>query len=272
MRPHRWSVLVLLALLTSGCDSQPPTYRSLDDFSSLELADHSLIGTGSLPPAPRGFSDSDVRSLAETLSVIAQRGTYDRQAWHPKSQNAAIAHVLAGLEPTVRHDVRRLAAEQLSGRPWASVVGTVFGDDVRVIGKPRMQRATWDVDREDVRGVAWLNVRLQTRTFYSVRHHGRPSVVIMTHTWQVESPAPLGDYYPAVGFSADPVGADGCTFVLRSVITPDSDDKRYRAEMKKELRRATTTKFVEPTGDAGAATAKACRHAEGAPPRGGAPH
>lgn len=261
MSPRAWLPLLLLAVLTTGCGSAPPTYRTLDDFSSLDLADHSLITTGSLPPAPEGFSDADVETLGEMLTEVAERGTYDREVWHPESQQAATDHVLKPLKPAVRRALRRLAQDQLSGRPWASVVGTVFADDVEVIGKPRMQRATWDVDRDEVDGMAWLDVRLQTRTFFALRHHSRNSVVAMTHTWELTSPAPIDTYYPAPGVGADVAGADSCAFILRSVITPEQDERRYLRDMKAELRDTSPTKFTEPTGDDGDATAKACRAA-----------
>jgi hypothetical protein len=259
MSPRPWLTLVLLAVLTAGCGSPAPTYRTLGDFSSLDLEDHSLITTGSIPPPPKGFSNADVRVLAEMLTEVAERGAYDREVWHPESQQAAIDHVLRDLDPDVRDLLLDAVREQLDGRPWASFVGTVFADGVKVIGKPRMQRATWDVDRDDVDGEAWLTVRLQTRTFYAVRHKGRRNVIVATHTWGLSTPGPVGSFVPVPELGAEAIGAEPCAFILRSVITPEPNEKRYLKDMKEQLRDASPTRFVEPSGDNGEATAKACR-------------
>lgn len=259
MRSRSWLILLLLATLTTGCGSPPPTYDTLDDFASLELSDHSLITTDSLPPAPKGFTDSDIESLASMLTEVAERGTYDPQVWHPDSQRAAIDHVLRPLHPQVRRELRRIARDQLSGRPWASVAGAVFARDVRVVGKPRMQRATWDVSRQVTDDVTWLRVRLQAKTFFAVRHRNRSSVVAVTHTWTLMSPAPIDDYYPAAGIGLHVGGADSCALILRGVITPDPDERRYVKEMKDELDDDSPTRFTEPKGDNGDATAEACR-------------
>ena len=259
MRSRSWLALVLFAVLTAGCGSPPPTYRTLDDFSSLRLSDHSLITTGSLPPAPRGFRDSDVESLAEMLTEVAERGIYDREVWHPKSQQTAIDHVLEALDGEVRDLLLDAVRTQLDGRPWANFVGRVFADDVEVIGKPRMQRATWDVGREVIDGQARLTVRLQTRTFYEIRHERRHSIVVASHTWGLSAPRPIGSFIPVPELAAEAIGADACAFILRSVITPEPDEKRYLKDMRAELRDSSPTTFTEPTGDNGDATAKACR-------------
>lgn len=261
MRPGPWLALPLLAVLTAGCGSTPPTYRTLDDFSALDLASHSLITTDSLPPAPKGFSDADVASLAKMLTEIAERAVYDREVWHPESQQAAIDHVLDALDPDVRELLLNAVRDQLDDRPWASFVGTVFADGVEVIGEPLMQRATWDADRKDIGGERRLSVRLQTRTFYAVRHQERRSVIVATRTWGLSTPAPVGSFVPVPEVGAQAIGAEPCAFVLRSVITPEPNEKRYIADMERELGDASPMTFVEPTGDNGAKTAKACRKA-----------
>ncbi len=259
MSSRPWLILVLLAVLTTGCGSGPTSFRTLDDFSALDLADHSLITTGSLPPPPKGFSDADVASLAEPLTEMAERGTYDPRVWHPASQQSAIDRVLRDLDPEILDVILDTVHEQLDGRPWASFVGTVFAPDVKVIGKPRMQRATWDVDLEMVDGEPWLGVKLQTRTFYAIRHDERPRIVIVSHTWGLSAPGPVGSFIPSPELAAAAIGAEPCAFILRSVITPEPNEKRYLKEMKHELSDDSPSRFVEPDGDNGDATAKACR-------------
>ncbi len=120
---------------------------------------------------------------------------------------------------------------------------------------PLMQRATWDVGVDRSGDEPWLNVRLQTKVFYAVHVGERRSVIAILHTWLLTSPTPVSRFYPAIGFSAHTAGADPCAFILRSVIRPDPNEKRYLAEMKKVLDESPT-KFVEPSGDNGTEIAK----------------
>lgn len=191
------------------------------------------------------------------LTEVAEHGTYDRKIWHPTSQQAAIDRVLRHLDHEVRDVLLDAVRDQLDGRPWASFVGTVFADHVDVVGEPRMQRATWDADRDDVGGKPRLAVRLQTRTFYAIRHKGRRSIVVVTHTWGLSTARPVGAYVPVPELAAEAIGAEPCAFILRSVITPEPDERRYLKDMR-EILDASPTRFAEPTGDNGDATGKAC--------------
>jgi hypothetical protein len=124
-----------------------------------------------------------------------------------------------------------------------------------------MQRATWDVRRE-VDHVPQLDVKLQTQTLYAVRHLGRPSVVAVTRTIGLRSPDPAADFYSSFTLAVDAVGSEPCDFVVRSIIRPEPNVKRYRKAMAALIDKPAKG-FIEPTDDDSEATAKACRATEG---------
>jgi hypothetical protein len=263
MSHKSWTFLaVAVVVLTAGCgrDPAPPTYRTLDDFSALDLSTQSLVSSATLPKPPKGFTKADVEALAGELTEMSTRGTYNRDVWHPATQDEAIRLVLLGLDRDTRTWIKDSARHSLDGRPWANVVGTVFAPDVRVIATPRMQRATWDVRRENDHG-AQLYVSLQTETLYPVQRLGHTSVIAVTRTIGLRSPDPAAGYYSSFTLAVDTPGADQCDFVLRSVLRPEPDAKKYRTVMAALVAKPATG-FVEPTDDDSAATAKACRRAK----------
>jgi hypothetical protein len=94
-----------------------------------------------------------------------------------------------------------------------------------------------------------------------VRQHGRAAVVAVIRTIGLSSPDPSTGHYSSITLAVEAPGSEPCDFVLRSILRPEPDAKRYASAMAALVNKPVTG-YVEPT-DNSAATAQACQHPSG---------
>jgi len=243
-------LLILAAAGCKGADKEPkptPTPPAVTEvtFSSLggdkwPVGDAG-ISVEELPAAPTGFTNVDVERLAIIIAKWAKVAALDKRVFH----NAAPAEIVTATLPSfpgndLFKDVNEAVSPRLS-------TANVFGDDVAVVGKPRMTSAwkTTAITGDD--GVPYLSVKLQTRTAYEVTDANaakRVIGVVRQHGLSSYGAHQIDEQY-GESWSWQEFGAGGCELVSEDALIPDVDEADANEELKSFLTIVNSNSVVE---------------------------
>ncbi|MGZ8771651.1 MAG: hypothetical protein ACXWXJ_11715 [Aeromicrobium sp.] len=250
--------LLLVILATTGCQgadkkSVPkptPSPAAAVTFASLGGKDWPVGEDGmsldSLPSAPLGFTDTDVRQLATIIIKWAKAAALDKRVFH----SAAPAEgVTATLPSFPGNDLFRDVSDAVSPRLSAA---NVFGNDVEVLGEPRMTSAWLASAITGADGVSYLSVKLQTRTAYEVTDvtkDKRVIGVVRQHGLNSFGARQVDEQY-GESWSWQEFGADGCDLVTDDSLTPDVDQVDANKELASFVTMLDSPTIVEHRLDA----------------------
>lgn len=226
---RRLTALVLaLAIVTTGCtgDSDDPSRKpttATTDPVTLETLDldwpkaEGKLDPPELPAAPEGFDAGTLDRMAKVLTKWAALTVANDGGWHTGDPLSDVRNVLpkpvAGIyEAQLRGEVSpRLA------------VANVFGDDVTVVGSPRITSA-WRVSiDQDPANETFMQLELQTRAAYEVRLGDGPSRVIGVLRVQFLTAYPDTTDDFGIGGGWQEFGAGDCALALDDALVPESD-------------------------------------------------
>lgn len=166
----------------------------------------------SLPPAPAGFTESDIRRLAMPLQQWARRAALDPSVWQAKTPAVTVVDPLGPAAAPLRRAARHSVSPRLA-------LANVFGPEVEILGPPRMTSA-WRTDVVRTRLGPAVRLRLQTRTAYAVSTDGRRGVVGVVRDHVLGGPRGSGTIGALSTASWFEVGATGCALVTLDALVP----------------------------------------------------
>ncbi|MCW2769419.1 MAG: hypothetical protein JWR27_852 [Aeromicrobium sp.] len=232
-------VLVALLVVCSACSgnddkTSPGGGASAAKGGSITLASLDLdwpaagseLDAGKRPGTPAGFDEDTLDEMASILTDWAQVAAVDGAVWHGAAPIEQIADAVpAPVAKALRARVAKVVSPRLS-------VANVFGDDVTVVGSPRITTA-WDVSKQkDKDGKTYALLELQTRTAYEVRlDDGASRVIGMLRVQGLYAYQGATDDDFGVSFGWQEFGAGDCALALDDELVPDSDV----ADAKKDL-------------------------------------
>lgn len=227
--------ILLVVLLVSGCSSggDPSDQRSSGGGSSITLASLDVdwptaaggLEPGKRPATPQGYDDETLDEMASVLADWAQAASVDEAVWHSAAPVEQVADAVPDrVAKALRDRVDQLVAPRLSA-------ANVFGDDVEVVGSPRVTTA-WRVSTdEDESGTPYVLLELQTRTAYEVEADGGPTRVIgMLRVHGLT--ARQGKDGLGVSFGWQEFGAGDCALALDDELVPDGDVDQAKQDLR----------------------------------------
>jgi hypothetical protein len=242
------AVLVVVAGCSSG-DGSDATPRSSSAGGGGSITLESLgvdwpaasgeLDPGRRPATPKGFDDETLDEMAADLTDWAQSASVDEAVWHSAAPIEQVADAVpAPVAKALRARVGKLVAPRLS-------IANVFGDDVEVIGNPRVTTA-WKVSTDqDESGTPYVLLELQTRTAYEVRTEDGPTRVIgllRVHGLIARQGSDDLD----VSFGWQEFGAGDCALALDDQLVPDGDVDQAKKDLKTFVAVGSSSKLRMP--------------------------
>lgn len=226
----------MLAVVAAGCtsttgdDAPPPAPRTsaTSDVPALSLTSlgidwprvGSTLDVSAVPSAPEGFDDALLGRMADVLEAWATATTTDPDVWQG---DAPVDTVTATLPAKAGAALRQQTADAVSPELG---VANVFGDDVTVVGEPRVTTA-WKVStQDDDSGQQYVLLELQTRAAYEVRlgDDGPTQVVGVLRVHGLSAyPGTTDDFGVSGGWQE--FGASDCALALDDDLVPANDSE-----------------------------------------------
>jgi hypothetical protein len=226
-------VLVAVLLVCTACTSSADDGTVAEPTASSSAPDPSTsfaavgvdwpetgakLAPGAPPPAPAGFDDALLGRMADTLIDWAQVSALDEDVRHSADPAAAVAAVLP--DPVAA----ALAAQTEGTVSPRLAAANVFGDDITVVGAPRVTTAWKTSTQSDDAGREYVLLELQTRAAYEVRvgPGGPVRVVGVLRVHGLSAyPGTTDDFGVSGGWQE--FGAVDCALALDDDLTPDGD-------------------------------------------------
>lgn len=233
------AVLMACAACTGGSsggdDARPEPAVTTPSAPALSLASVGIdwpaadgsLSPGDPPSAPDGFDPATLTRMAGILTDWAQVSTLDEDARYSATPIDQVAAALPG-------QVGTALREQTKGAVSPGLaVANVFGDEVTIVGAPRVTTA-WQVSTDvDDAGQQFVLLQLQTRAAYEVRlGDGAPTRVIgvlRVHGLSAY-PGTTDDFGVSGGWQE--FGAADCALALDDDLLPDADLDASKSDLK----------------------------------------
>lgn len=193
------------------------------------------------PPAPAGFDDGRFARMAGILTDWAQLTTLDEDVRYSAQPVEQIAEAFSDADAA---DLREEAAAAVSP---GLMVANVFGDEVTVVGAPRVTTA-WDVSTEtDDAGEQYTRLALQTRAAYEVRL-GDDAPTRVIGVLRVHALNAYRDTTDDFGLSWawQEFGALDCALALDDDLVPEDDLDAAERDLKTFIEVGAGEKLVMP--------------------------
>lgn len=221
---------------TTGDDAPVPTPRTsaTSDVPAISLTSlgidwpraGSALEVTAPPSAPEGFDDALLGRMSDVLEAWATATTTDPDVWQG---DAPVDTVTATLPAKPAAALRQQTADAVSPE---LAVANVFGDDVTVVGEPRVTTA-WKVStQDDDSGQEYVLLELQTRAAYEVRlgDDGPTQVVGVLRVHGLSAyPGTTDDFGVSGGWQE--FGAGDCALALDDDLVPDNDAADAAADL-----------------------------------------
>ena len=251
---RRLPVLILaVATLMAGCsgasDDPEPTAKppATQDrpvtLESLRLDWPTAQGrllVADRPATPDGFDDAMLSRMATTLTKWARVAAVDDMVWHSADPFADVKKALPDkAAATLAKQVKDEVSPHLG-------VANVFGDDVTVVGTPKITSAWKVTTDEDEAGKPYVLLELQTRAAYEVRlGDGSSRVIGVLRVHGLSAYKDTTDDF-GVGGGWQEFGAGDCALALDDALVPDSDRDAALEDLKTFIRIGKGTKLDMP--------------------------
>ena len=246
-------LFLMLILVVTGCkgadkEAKPkPTATAVPAVTFASLGGDKWpvgeagISLDSLPAAPAGYTDADIRQLAVIIVKWAKAAALDKNVFH----SAAPAEIVTTTLPSFPgNDLFKDVSDAVSPRLSAA---NVFGDDIDVAGAPRMTSAWTAAAITGDDGVPYLSVKLQTRTAYEVtdaKKTKRVIGVVRQHGLTSYGAQQVDEQY-GESWSWQEFGAGRCELVTVDALIPDADLADARKELESFVDIVNNPKVVE---------------------------
>ncbi len=183
---------------------------------SVDLADLTL------PPAPDGFTDADVRALADRLIDLVHRSMASELSG--MTADEAVDHVFAQLPAQTLVQLKDdVAANQTKlSFAWQWALASRFPNDA-VVSDPRYLDGRLSAKSVRSSSGTYLSVELETHIASEVSIGEDTRTVVLKRGLLINSFQPQGiseKTWPAVGFSSDVYGADLCLGFRSNIVAP----------------------------------------------------
>lgn len=212
-----FAVLLACAACTSGSDADAdpqPAAASATEVPAVSLASVGIdwpeaqgeLAPGDRPDTPDGFDDELLDRMAGVLTDWAQVSTLDQDADLP-----------AEVDTAWREQTKDAVSPRLA-------IANVFGDDVTVVGAPRVTTAWRQSTEVDDAGNEYVLLELQTRAAYEVRL-GDDAPTRVIGVLRVHGLSAYPDTTDDFGVSGgwQEFGATDCALALDDALTPDGN-------------------------------------------------
>lgn len=220
------AILLACTACTSGADDdaepQPAAASSTEDpavsFASVGIdwpeAEDDLV-PADRPATPDGFDDELLDRMAGILTGWAQVSTLDQDAELP-----------AEVDTAWREQTKDAVSPELA-------IANVFGDDVTVVGKPRVTTAWKQSTEVDDAGKEYVLLELQTRAAYEVRV-GDDTPTRVIGVLRVHGLSAYPDTTDDLGVSGgwQEFGATDCALALDDALVPDGNLDAARLDLQ----------------------------------------
>ncbi len=242
-------VLACGACTSSPSDDEPRTAASTSTEPALSLASigidwpeaEATLSPVDPPPLPVGFDAAVFTRMTGILTDWAQLTTLDEDV---RYSGTPIDRIVKALPEKVGAALRKQTAEAVSP---GLAVANVLGDEVSVVGAPRVTTA-WKVSAEtDDAGEQYTRLELQTRAAYEVRL-GDDAPTRVIGVLRIHALSAYRDTTDDYGVSGgwQEFGALDCSLALDDDLIPEEDLEAAASDLKTFAEVGSGKKLVMP--------------------------